>query len=595
MRPANGPASLVANAGRPNPVVWARRHFGILCAVAVFVYCAIHVSDPPRLNWGDSESDYGVMTAGRNFHDYGFLRLHLTPYLLDPATMRAADRPFIYTHYPQLPDLMNGAERAVGLSQVAQFRLVSLCLSFGALVFVYLLVAAYWSRLAAECSLALWAVNPLWIQHADNLHQVPYAHFFGAGSVYFLDRFLRAGDDAKRRDAWLSGLFLFLTFLSSYNFWFFVPLMLAAVTFAHRGASRPALRILAGLAACAVAAIAFKWATNAWALGGVHDWLADLRYQVTERSTGDAVRTAYTGGIAPTAVGRVEHYFSLLFFGVMLFWIAAPATRRAYERRGFAVPRANPLVILAAALPFLCLFTELWVEQVSPTLLLLSFYAVASGALVALLLQARSRAAVAVGLALFAALTWNSLDEDLRFEKAFFDPRAIASLRHELDSVSAPGQRILVNHVFDGAYRYYFNRSTVALIATPMSHIGPTLDYYTDSASSLAATPTGAVFVQHKHVASEMFDKGYYYVIARYGRWQVWANPGQYRPVAEWLVTDTDRRLAAAVATRGRKLYETPYYTLWHLDPAPAPSSGAAPNDEAHLAKVEGQRERTAP
>jgi len=108
--------------------------------------------------------------------------------------------------------------------------------------------------------------------------------------------------------------------------------------------------------------------------------------------------------------------------------------------------------------------------------------------------------------------------------------------------------------------------------------------------------------VQHKHLADEMFDKGYYYVIARYRLWQLWANPGEYRPLIDSLVNERDAQLASAVAARGRKLYETPYYTLWHLDPVgtgatgTASSSGAgATKDEAHLAKVDRHGERGTP
>lgn len=564
----------------------------------MFVYCVVHAFDPPRLNWGDPGSDFNVMTAGRNFQHYGFLKLHLTPYLLDPAAMTASDSALIYTHYPQLPDLANGIERTVfGLTTLAQFRLVSLCFSFASLVFVYRLVAGYWSRLAAECTLVLWVLNPLWIQHVDYLHHAPYAFFFGAGSVFFLTRFLEHGG---KRYVVSSGLFLFLTFLSSYDFWFFVPLLLASVVFAHhRRVNAAGVRILAGLAACAIAAVLFKWSTNAWALGGLQGWLHDLRYQVTERSTNDAVKTVYVSGIGPTALGRVERYFSLLLLVVAGFWTFLPAIRPRLGRFRDAFPAANPIIILAAALPFLCLFTELWVEQVYPTLLLVPFYAIGSAVLVATLVTAGSRPAAVVGATLFAGLLLNSVDEDRRFKKAFFEPQAIASLKAELDSVSVPGQHILVNHVFDGAYRYYFNRFTIGLIATPPSRMGAALSYYTDPARSPAATARGAIYVQHKHLADEMFDKGYYYVIARYKLWRLWADPWPYRPIIDSLVNERDAQLAAAVAIKGRKVAETSYYTIWRLDPAPSgvASGGSVPaaKDEAHLAKVEGQRERSAP
>ncbi len=128
--------------------------------------------------------------------------------------------------------------------------------------------------------------------------------------------------------------------------------------------------------------------------------------------------------------------------------------------------------------------------------------------------------------------------------------------------------------MFDGAYRYYFNRFTIALIATPPSRMTSALSYYTDPGRTPSATPQGAVFVQHKHLADEMFDKGYYYLIARYRLWQLWANPGEYRPLIDSLVNERDAQLAAAVAARGRKLYETPYYILWHLDPVATSAAG---------------------
>jgi len=180
-----------------------------------------------------------------------------------------------------------------------------------------------------------------------------------------------------------------------------------------------------------------------------------------------------------------------------------------------------------------------------------------------------------------------------------FDPRAIRTLKAELDSATIPGQRILVNHVFDGFYRYYFNRSTVALIATAPSRMSSAIAYYTEPGRSPSATARGAVFVEHKHLADEMFDKGYYYVIARYRLWQLWANPGPYRPLIDSLVNERNAQLTAAVAAHGRKLYETPDYAVWQLDPSGPIATGAAGasgaalgRDEAHFAKVDRHGER---
>ena len=86
--------------------IWA--HLGFICVGIALVYCLFRAFDPPRLNWGDSGSDYNVLTSGRNFDKYGFVALHFTPYLLPPEAMtRPRDGMYLYTHYPQLPDVMN--------------------------------------------------------------------------------------------------------------------------------------------------------------------------------------------------------------------------------------------------------------------------------------------------------------------------------------------------------------------------------------------------------------------------------------------------------------------------------------------------------
>ena len=48
-------------------------------------------------------------------------------------------------------------------------------------------------------------------------------------------------------------------------------------------------------------------------------------------------------------------------------------------------PVANPLFLLGAALPFLVIFSELWVGQYYPTVLILPFYAVSAAVLIGLL------------------------------------------------------------------------------------------------------------------------------------------------------------------------------------------------------------------
>jgi hypothetical protein len=561
--------------------IW--NNIGFVCVALVLVYCVIHAFDPPRLNWGDSGSDYNVMTAGRNFQKYGFLAMRLTPHLLDPAYMTASDPSKIYTHYPQLPDLMNGVLRVVfRMSTLVQFRFVALAFSFSALYFVYALLVAYWERATAQFALALWVVNPMWIQHADYLHHAPYGAFFGFGSIFFLSRYLRGG--GQRRYLAASGAFLYLAFFASYDFWFFAPLLAMLVTLEHYRALRaPAIRVLATLAACALAAILCKFATNAWVLGGIGPFLNDLRFQALERSENPSMRIAIAPGIWPTLYGRVERCFSLLLFPVAAFWAAMPFLRARWGDR-YPALRArinNPWLLFFAAVPFLCLFVELWVSQYYPTLLVLPFYAVACGALTALLFAAGGLWGRRVAVVLMFALVANSVTEVAQFKKAYFPDSAIRTLRAQLDAVSTPGQYILTNHVFDFFYAYYFDRPTVDLILNPPEQIEPAIAYYSDPKRPRVAPATGAIFVEDKHLADEMFDKGFYYMLAHDGFWSAWGNPERYHAAIDTFITQRDSMLTAAVAKSGQKVFETDLYVVWRLFPpktlSTAPTAPTAP------------------
>lgn len=564
-------------------LVAAWHNIGFLVYVIVLVYCVVGAFDPPRLNWGDSGSDYNVMIAGRNFQKYGFLNLRLTPLLLDRSVMTAADSIMIYTHYPQLPDLANGVLRTVfGMSDVVQFRFVALAFSFGALFFVYGLISTRWSRQTAQIALALWVSNSLWIQHADYLHHGPYGAFFGFGSVYFLARALQG--DRKRAYLFASGAFLFLAYSSSYDYWIFAPLLLAMVTVAHFGGvfRREVVQTLGLLAGFAVAAILCKVATNAWALGGIGPFLRDLHFQSVERATDEVVHTGFATGIWPTLVGRVQRYFTLLLFPLAIFWAVLPLirTRLANQLPALARPLVNPGLLLLAALPFLCLFPELWVAQYYPGLMVLPFYAVGFAALIVALLESGQRAMMAIGLAAFVGVMANALDEDVHFKKAFFERDAIRTLRAQLDSLAPPGQQVITNHVFDHAYRYYFDRNIVQLIVHAPFRIESDMAHFSDPRLPRFASPSGAIVVQHKHLTEELFDKGYYYVLARYRLWDAWADPRGYRRFIDSLIVERDSAISAQAAKIGEKLYESDFYVLWrihHSPPAAARPSPAVP------------------
>jgi hypothetical protein len=199
-------------------------------------------------------------------------------------------------------------------------------------------------------------------------------------------------------------------------------------------------------------------------------------------------------------------------------------------------------------------------------MLVVPYYAVGFAAVATMLHESGARVARLAAVVLVLALLANSVDENLTFKAAFFDRGAIATLGRELATLSPPGKEILVNHVFDAQYRYYFNRKIIGLVLIPPRVSDIALASLANPATHpKTATADGAVFVQHKHVVAEMYDKGFYYILGRYHLWWFWGNPRKHRVFIDSMMTDRDSTLMANVAKVGRKVSETDFYSVWRI------------------------------
>jgi hypothetical protein len=201
-----------------------RRHAGVLPRARV---------RPAALNWGDSASDYNVTTSGRNFAKYGFLYL---PYAVRPrpAYMTNADSAMVYTPTRSCPRLMNGPERVVPVQDLMQFlALVSHsppCSSSTS-------SSAFTGRAGRQLALALWVINPPGLARRLS-HHAPYAAFFGFGRCISSS----GVNSEERRGFWSHrALSSFSCSWRHYDFWIFVPLLLAMMTDTTGG---PVVRVL---------------------------------------------------------------------------------------------------------------------------------------------------------------------------------------------------------------------------------------------------------------------------------------------------------------------------------------------------------------
>jgi hypothetical protein len=545
--------------------LWTHAAHGI--ALVVLLYCITQTFDPPRLNWGDQNSDYNIMTSGENFARVGFVALRFTPVVLSPHYHPGGEPPQFYTHYPPLPDLANGLWRVLGMTELYEFRWMALAFSFGALFFFHPLVRHYWSKPVADLSLVLWVVNPLWLQHVDYLHHYPYCWFFGFGCLYWLHRYFQRG---QKRYVAFSSLFLFLAYMSSYDYWFFVPLLVALMTWRHVGTigSRRYWGIVSLIGAGAVLALVAKLGLAAWALGGWDAALNDVIYQFHERSTDRITHTGFQAGALITIVLRIYRFYTPVFGPVLLFAILFPSLNRLlFRKHGIdsTIYRNNPAVLFLVALPFVFCFMELFVGQYYPALQLLPAYTASSACFIVWLFQFRRRITRVAAIACLALILAHVGLEMTVLKKAFISYQTIASLRKELDAATPAGRMVLTNHDFGGLYRYYFDRKIDGVILQTPDVFIRVLVRNTDGP---------VIFVEHKNIEAQLFDKTHYIIFARFAKWEWFGDPVKYRNIIAQAINLQNEQLMEAVAKVGRRISDHEEYALWLIpqyEPLPPP------------------------
>ena len=131
------------------------------CWAAAFLFATR--GEPLRLNWGDPWSDSNVQLSGRHFAEDGFVANAFTP-VIDVG--RETPDSLRYTHYPPLPDIVNGVEqRLFGPLDIASYRILSDLLSLASVVFFYRWVRSLWGGVTANVAVALLTTSLLWLQY----------------------------------------------------------------------------------------------------------------------------------------------------------------------------------------------------------------------------------------------------------------------------------------------------------------------------------------------------------------------------------------------------------------------------------------------
>jgi hypothetical protein len=535
-------------------LTWPERRGLIALAGLAFATLFLFATrgEPVRVNWGDPWSDCNAMTSGRYFVEDGFVRTALTPILdvgpLDAGSLR-------YTHYPPLPDLVNGVERALfGFDSIAQFRVLAALASLAALVLFWRFVRRISPGGTADYAVALVATNLIWLQYADTLHHVP---LYMATGYLALERASVWLGERRRHQLVTAAVASTLCALASYDFVFFLPIMTAMTVWLRGGRLRDrAVRsILLAVVGGLVAAAAIKLALVAWAVGP-REMVRDVLFQFQERAT-DRHSTNYKLGIFPVVLGRAIRFFSPLYLVLVpaMLW-----SLWRWRHDGRAPLPLVPLAFLAAGLPFCLVFTQLVVEQYHPTLQLLPFHAVGMATVIVALRGHRAAIARAAGLALFAVLLGWQLRELARFPKVVVgegDLRAVGAHLAEVDQ----RRFVLSNLLVDGPVRYYWRRHLMIVPQANATELDRTLR---DLFSTYGTAPIR--FVEYTRAADAAFDKLLMAYQATRRRWEWIGFPVGTRRQWQRRITATTDELMELVRHRAVLEYENPTFRVYRFD-----------------------------
>lgn len=512
-----------------------RLHLGfVLCLAVVGLYLVISAFEPFRTNWGDPWSDGNAMTSGRYFAHDGFFKTAFTP-ILDVGPLGKDS--LRYTHYPPLPDLVAGAiQKAIGPDHLAIHRLLAIAFSAIGLMFLFKYLRALWGEGLAALSILLVATNLLFIQYADTVHHIPLYSMTGFACLWAALRWL----DDRRRGALIAvSVATFLCYLASYDFYFLLSIMIPATVWLRGAKLRRghglALVLVFGLSG--LASIIVKNLLVIWAVG-FDGWRSDIIYQFFERATAAHSR-AYKQILAEIVFWRLWRFDSPLLFAAILAQVIGVVD---LVRGRKPLMSTHPLILLAAGLPFLFVFSQLVVEQYHPMLLLLPFAAVAIAVLVKTV-WIRSR--VLAGAMVLLYLGWQAWGLHL-FKKTFLRPADVAAVAKALEP---DHHSFLLSNIFvDGPVRFLWNRHLFGILSDPVG-LRDTLEIY--------GIDSPLTIVQLRHLRPHMYDKG----LSAYSwpqRQLIWiARPDYYRNAWGLRFDAIDAELNEALTGIGHVVHES--------------------------------------
>ncbi len=410
--------------------------------------------DPLRLNVGDPWSEANVLSSLPYVKQYGFLETSFTDILdVGPLT----EESYRYTHYPPLSEIFYGAvHKYLGFDSIQQLRPFAICFSALAMWLLFCYVRRIYDDAVALIATMLWSSNLLWMMYADMIHQAPVMQ---ASAFLALWGLLRALEEPRRRywiAAWVG---CFACFLTSYDYWLFLPSAVLVTVYLRRG--NPFKRVNWGpVALCASGCIAAIVAKCLFVIGAVGwtEFVADVHFQFLERST--TTFEEHTHAVVPTLIRRATMVFSPLVWAVVgyaLIRLGRRATRSKFISDG--------TWLLACALAFFVVFSQLAASQMLAMQVALPFYAIVSALLLVRLVRGAPLARYAgIAIMVFAPL-WSAYWLSHQ-KRSYLDEEGFAQVRAYLDEQDK-GDWVMCNLLADGPIQAYLGRHYWPAFSSP--------------------------------------------------------------------------------------------------------------------------------
>ncbi len=548
--------------------------------VAVFGYLLISAFEPLRLNWGDPWSDANVLTALNYSSKYGFWKTSFTDVLdVGPLTSES----YHYTHYPPFAEIFYGTIRKIAGGKpldITVYRLFAIGFAAIGMAAFYRYVRDVWGKGLAHWATMLCATNLLWIQFADAMHQAPILFASGMTALAAIPHQISPAGGGKdgetdsrgpvtSRLALIAGTYV--CFLTAYDYYFFLPIasLLTARVLGVPFLSKKMIRLAAIVAASGALAIATKAAFVSGALGW-HGFLEDVHFQFMERAT-TKYSPDYKSGFLIVILTRWTAYFTPLPFviAIVLFVRGAKAIWRYGLRAslrallfGDNVLRGDPstiLLLLFAALPFIVVFSELSVEQVLPSQVMIPFYAVGCAAAVVWVqrvVRALGRPQLAYGA--FALFVGWQLGHMTRVPKTFLDRDATSKIQEYLRQNDS-ADFLVTNLMSDGPVQYFFDRH----MQMPTEVVAHTPGSYMELSSR---TPSGIIHaVYFEDPGTRLIDKSLWYLLPYKSKWAVFGAPYVFRKEALDILAEWDSRVLQGLERSGTEVMRLPGVRVFRL------------------------------